>query len=1291
MVTVDETLQYVYDQAPFRSPARTLVKNLQILPKQEQEGLAEALGQDKDFLPQSLGTLASKFLGWHEQLLNQYTSPFTRVRRQAIRYSIQLAKSLESIRATAAEGESLTIPADQLYFMNQVQISGNQALGAELFQRMAQSSSRLGLRFRRIQLLHLLPPQTIVIQIQQEPNTLFEVPWKHMAIQQPDIAVQLVKQALKTAESHIALNRRWHLVEPAVHRLLKCNRPKHLPAVLELLDQFALPQDPLPNAMLPHLGLLTPPLPKASGPVAEDVAFQKSMLALKKILLRTSCRTSLRNLTIDGVQARRVLRAFRQTPGLLQELACLKADSVSDLQTFLQDIPYCHLRAELWKVVTQHPTIRPAWMRDAQAAQSILPVLPPRASTELAATLLATRAAQENKDLRQKLVARRWLPDVKAQLRADCQVPDATERNLALSRLLQAAVNSRQGLTEALAFVAQRLANEQAPVVSNVLSTLDTVPLDLFHADHLPHLHKLWDDVALAEDSMDSTWNQIARISLKLLRRRLHACPQPAQDPLTAFALDTLYRDVERRWHEHDFSLATNTLASLSGSYVYFRDEPWRLHSKQLEAAWPALGPWLDRFRGHNVSLGALVTLCTSQLIGLACRDHHEFQTAMSKAVFAPMRIFNRPNKAYQDLYAEPFRKIIIAAWKAWPGNAASLAQKVLTGSRQDIKDWAHGENTFATVLLPERQPASVAGMSIISGDALNVVACSNSAHHSLLSFLEREGLIPDFGAQEQGYAQQSSLDSPGFPQQRTFPCIWQWPSKYRDRLAALSCRALTGEAEVPATFDGLSTIALATTLLCQSSADPAGATETWLQSNGLKQHEAKLAKFKAVAMRELPRTQQSSAMLHVIAAWAKNFSLSVEPCARRAGRGPQIGSALSKCSRLAPMPAALPALQNLWATPNLPLTVRKQIARALAACPGPEANEWLRTLLADFENMHQDVKRAVILEMLTSSHAQWQDMTWHILRRCIQEGNKELCQSIIKASHQQLGQASPPHAQRFAEAVLQLASHPDSDLQTSLWATLSSQVHVLEPAQLSCIAQAAAALMIQVDKVLGWRGQAKLTVAASSIGSGSSFVESVAAQLCDLIAGEPVEPDAITQRDAPARQRLLGLCTSLLTELQKKLVDKRTQDAARRICLDISNRHPQVWRQHYAEFIKLRVSELSWVQMTESLADRFFEHFESLLQHASDLQQENDVAAAFAERIGGFSWGSSPGSKHLVTRMAEAPAPGMRLAAVMALLVWGRAEGWGQAWMPELLAQLRGDASPMVNREAYSAFTFPE
>ena len=94
----------------------------------------------------------------------------------------------------------------------QVRILGNAALGAELFKRMTQPSSRLGQRFGQFQLLYLLPPHVVLEQIQQDLDLLFEISWKHLASQQPGITVQLIQQALETAEGQVALNNRWRLV-----------------------------------------------------------------------------------------------------------------------------------------------------------------------------------------------------------------------------------------------------------------------------------------------------------------------------------------------------------------------------------------------------------------------------------------------------------------------------------------------------------------------------------------------------------------------------------------------------------------------------------------------------------------------------------------------------------------------------------------------------------------------------------------------------------------------------------------------------------------------------------------------------------------------------------------------------------------------------------------------------------------------------------------------------------------------------------------------------------------------
>lgn len=87
------------------------------------------------------------------------------------------------------------------------------------------------------------------------------------------------KQPCETSKKAV-----WHCaqVEPAAGRLLKNDRPRHLPALLDLLERFALPQSPLPDAICPHLSLLIPPLPKASGDWWQPVAVQLLRLVLSR-------------------------------------------------------------------------------------------------------------------------------------------------------------------------------------------------------------------------------------------------------------------------------------------------------------------------------------------------------------------------------------------------------------------------------------------------------------------------------------------------------------------------------------------------------------------------------------------------------------------------------------------------------------------------------------------------------------------------------------------------------------------------------------------------------------------------------------------------------------------------------------------------------------------------------------------------------------------------------------------------------------------------------------------------
>ena len=103
-------------------------------------------------------------------------------------------------------------PSLQSDWQLQVGGSGNEALGVALFASMSHSSSRLGMRFRPSYLLHLLPSETILERVQKDPDLLFELSWRRMAIRRPDITVQLMRQALETAQGNVGLNKRWWLV-----------------------------------------------------------------------------------------------------------------------------------------------------------------------------------------------------------------------------------------------------------------------------------------------------------------------------------------------------------------------------------------------------------------------------------------------------------------------------------------------------------------------------------------------------------------------------------------------------------------------------------------------------------------------------------------------------------------------------------------------------------------------------------------------------------------------------------------------------------------------------------------------------------------------------------------------------------------------------------------------------------------------------------------------------------------------------------------------------------------------
>ena len=96
---------------------------------------------------------------------------------------------------------------------------------------------------------------------------------------------------------------------------------------------------------------------------------------------------------------------------------------------------------------------------------------------------------------------------------------------------------------QVLEFVAKRIQNEQAPVVNAVLSTVcDELPVELIGPTDAPHLMKMRDDALSAMDCMEETREDLATLSLHIVRRRFRVLTPPQEGALLQFAMDTLYR-----------------------------------------------------------------------------------------------------------------------------------------------------------------------------------------------------------------------------------------------------------------------------------------------------------------------------------------------------------------------------------------------------------------------------------------------------------------------------------------------------------------------------------------------------------------------------------------------------------------------------------------------------------------------------------------------------------------------------------------------------------------------------
>ena len=60
--------------------------------------------------------------------------------------------------------------------------------------------------------MHLKDADSIDQAVTEDKRLLFQLPWKRVALRHPQLGLQLMRMALETADSDVALVKRWNLV-----------------------------------------------------------------------------------------------------------------------------------------------------------------------------------------------------------------------------------------------------------------------------------------------------------------------------------------------------------------------------------------------------------------------------------------------------------------------------------------------------------------------------------------------------------------------------------------------------------------------------------------------------------------------------------------------------------------------------------------------------------------------------------------------------------------------------------------------------------------------------------------------------------------------------------------------------------------------------------------------------------------------------------------------------------------------------------------------------------------------
>jgi hypothetical protein len=249
--------------------------------------------------------------------------------------------------------------------------------------------------------------------------------------------------------------------------------------------------------------------------------------------------------------------------------------------------------------------------------------------------------------------------------------------------------------------------------------------------------------------------------------------------------------------------------------------------------------------------------------------------------------------------------------------------------------------------------------------------------------------------------------------------------------------------------------------------------------------------------------------------------------------------------------------LASLLGREKLKVTVHKEVVRLLGAFRSERSLALLRQQ-SELPQLHRDVRIAVghaARRLLDAEEA------WALLEAMARSPDAYVAASLLDQSPALL---RPEVRPRYTALVLQVARHPELSVRKQAFGALSAW----SPGAEEPVARAAAERILDLEGGAEWREAAGALVETVRDGLAVEHLISTTAALVTM----PVATahDASPERDLPARQRLRGLCASLLNLPRpvRLRLRARLHEVAAVIATDAS-----LWPESAA----LRLGSLEW------------------------------------------------------------------------------------------------------------------